>query len=195
MVKKISLMVIIWGMFGLWSFYWVKIYISDIYFKKSQVYLTAEKIDKALECADKAVKFNSFEPNYYRGRAKVLTVSLVGKKDASIVKERILKDLKKAEELNPKNLVTLRNSVPIYYFLAVEDVSLTSGILNLDENYLGITKEFFKTLKDKYPHDIGVVTLLAKYERKLGLDEEYLESREIVKDLRPELLEWHESFR
>ena len=195
MVKKVTLMVIIWGIFGLWSFYWVKIYISDVYFKKSQVYLTVEKIDKALECADKAVKFNPFEPNYYRGRAKVLTVSLVGKKDAGIVKERILKDLKKAEELNPKNLVTLRNSVPIYYFLAVEDVSLTSGILNLDENYLGITKEFFKILKDKYSRDIGVVTLLAKYERKLGLDKEYLESREIVKDLRPELLDWHESFR
>ena len=195
MIRKIILTIVIWGAFSLWSFYWIKIYISDIYFKKSQIYLTAEHTDKAQDYSDKAIKFNSFEPNYYRGRAKVLTVSLVDEKDLGAVKDRILKDLKKAEKLNPNNLVTLRNAVPIYYFLAIEDISLTSGILNLDPMYLPVTKEFFKTLKETYSHDVGVVTLLAKYEKKLGLDAEYLESRTIVERLRPELLDWHESFR
>ncbi|MFH1648176.1 MAG: hypothetical protein ABIA11_00390 [Patescibacteria group bacterium] len=195
MIKKIVLTVAIWGVFGLWSFYWIKIYISDIYFKRSQIYLTAEYVDKAQEYSDKAIKFNPFEPNYYRGRAKALTVSLVDGKDVGSVKNRILEDLEKAEELNPKNLVTLRNSVPIYYFLAIEDISLTSGIPNLDPMYLPVTKEFFKALKETHSHDVGVVTLLAKYEKKLGLDSQYLESRKIIERLRPELLDWHESFR
>ncbi|MBU1132745.1 hypothetical protein KKG08_00535 [Patescibacteria group bacterium] len=195
MIRKIILTIVIWGAFSLWSFYWIKIYISDIYFKKSQIYLTAEYVDKAQEYSNKAIKFNPFEPNYYRGRAKVLTVSLVDEKDLGAVKNRILKDLKKAEKLNLNNLVTLRNAVPIYYFLAIGDISLTSGILNLDPVYLPVTKEFFKTLKETYSHDVGVVTLLAKYEKKLGLDAEYLESRKIVERLRPELLDWHESFR
>ncbi|MFC1700348.1 hypothetical protein ACFLZ4_01735 [Patescibacteria group bacterium] len=195
MIKKAVLLVVVWGIFGLWSLYWAKVYISDMYFKKSQIYLVAESLERALKYSDKAVKFNSWEPNYYRGRAKVLTVSLVSNKDVTSVKENILSDLKKAEELNPRNLVTLRNSVPIYYFLAIKDISLTSGLLNLDERYLDATKEFFKTLKNSYSHDVGVIVLLAEYERKLGLDDEYMESRKIVERLRPELLNWHESFR
>lgn len=197
MTRKVILVIVIWGLFGLWSYYWVKTYIADIYFKRSQIYLTAEDVGKAQGYANKAIKFNPFEPNYYRGRAKVLTVSLVDNEAATSLnlKGRILDNLKKAEELNPKNLVTLRNSVPIYYFLAVKDVSLISGILNTDPIYLPITKEFFKTLKDNYSYDVGVIALLAKYEKKLGLDAEYLESRKIVERLRPELLNWHESFR
>ena len=138
---------------------------------------------------------NPFEPNYYRGRAKVNTVLLVSSQDKQKVKQEIFDDLKKSFEINKNNLVTIRNSIPIYYFLAVGDIYKAPGDDNYDDKYIGYVKDFFNDIKNRYPNDVGVILSVAKYEKKLGLEESYKNSVGRIKFLRPDLLEWHELFR
>ena len=104
-------------------------------------------------------------------------------------------DIKKAIELNPLNLVTIRNSIPLYYFLAVKDVGNVSGIDNIDTEYLSTVKEFFQNTKYRYWNDAGVISTIAKYEKRLSFTNEYQESTKRISELRPDLLEWYPSFR
>jgi len=62
-------------------------------------------------------------------------------------------------------------------------------------NYSGAVKEFFQNTKDKYWHDAGVISTIAKYEKRLSFLTEYQESVNRIKEIRPDLLEWHPSFR
>jgi O-antigen ligase len=187
--------VVLWGVCFFVLFNLSKIYRADINFKKSQEFLSNGDKERALYFANKSIDLNPLEPNYYRGRAKVLTVYLLPTKDISSVKEKMYSDIKKSLELNPLNLVTIRNSIPLYYFLAVEDVGNVSGINNIDTEYVGIVKEFFQNTKYKYWHDAGVVSTIAKYEKRLSFTNEYQESVKRIKEIRPDLLEWHPSFR
>jgi len=183
--------VILWGVCFFVLFNLSKIYRADINFKKSQEFLSDGDRERALYFANKSINLNPFEPNYYRGRAKVLTVYLFPTQNVSSIKEKIYLDMKKSIELNPLNLVTIRNSIPLCYFLAVEDV----GNVSVDMNYSGAVKEFFQNTKDKYWHDAGVISTIAKYEKRLSFLTEYQESVNRIKEIRPDLLEWHPSFR
>ena len=187
--------IIIWSLY-LFSLYFLgRYYYADVNFKKSQELIGMGFEDEALYCADKSVSLNPLEPNYYRGRAKVNTVFLVSSKETSVVKESIYNDLKKAVGLNPDNLVTVRNSIPLYYFLVVDDIFLTPGSDNLDETYSSEVIHFYEKTKERYWSDVGVIVSIAKYEKKLGLIKEYEKSVERINDLRPDILDWHESFR
>lgn len=153
--------------------------------------------EKALKKIDEALELNPSEPSYYRTRALVYLAKYVLEKDTQDAlgyKEAAYHDMVKSLELNPDNLVTKRNLVPLFYFLAVENVDMASGKDNHDPEFIDITTAFFDDLKKEYSHDAGVITLVAEHERKLGLDEEYEGSRETVRMLRPDLLEWHKSF-
>ena len=90
--------------------------------------------------------------------------------------------------------MTERNLVPVYYFLANEDPAAKPGGNNHDSEFIGEAKNYFQMLKAKYSRDAGVISLVAEYERKLGLTEEYEKSKEMVRILRPDLLEWYSSF-
>jgi hypothetical protein len=194
-VRKI-LLITIWVVYLVMCHFVMRMYTADTYFKKSQNLIGTGEKKLVLKDATKAISLNPYEPNYYRGRAKILIVRYLPYSDkTSELKLQILADLKKAYTLNPTNLVTIRNSIPLYYFLAVKDLSLTSGPQNLDEEFVNYTKDFFATTKDTYWNDAGVIASLAKYEKKLGLDTEYEKSVERIRILRPDLLEWNESFR
>ena len=185
----------------LWFFYFFIVYRLSFFFsadkdyKKSLELIKRDSYDSALYYADRAVFINPLEPSYYRGRAKVRSAFLVHNDDVISVKKAIFDDLKKAEELNPENLVTVRNSIPIYYLLAVKDFYAEPGENNADEKYAEIVKDFFARVKHKYWNDAGVISSVAKYEKKLGLEKEFEESKLRISKLRPDLLEWHESFR
>lgn len=170
-------------------------YNADIYYKKSQELIKNGDDEEALLYADRAILKNSFEPNYYRGRAKVSTVLLVSSNEKDKVKESISADLKKGLDLNRDNLVTTRNSIPIYYFLAIKDVYKAPGEGNYDEKYINEVRDFFKKTKEDYSNDVGVILSVAKYEKKLGLKEDFENSVNRIKNLRPDLLNWHESLR
>ncbi len=185
----------------IWFFYvfiiikLAEFYLADVNFKKSQDLIKKGYDDDAIYYADKSISLNPFEPSYYRGRAKVNTVFLVSSENIEDVKKSIFNDLKKAQDLNKNNLVIIRNSIPIYYFLAISDVYLSSGVDNIDEKYIDTVSEFFEDTKKNFWNDVGVVLAVAKYEKRLGLQENYGESVSRIEELRPDLLYWHELFR
>jgi len=111
------------------------------------------------------------------------------------VKEEGLKNLEKAYDLNPKNLATLRNSIPLYYFLAAEDMEKAGTGENIDTDYLSVTRTYYSALKNNYENDLGLYADIAKYEKKLGLVEDFNQTKIRAAAMRENIIEWHESFR
>lgn len=197
MTKKV-LVIFIWSVYILLCAIFIRIFFADINYKKSQAMLNGNYLEYAATLSEKAVSQNPFEPNYYKGRAKVYSIKLLYVEDLSTrsqIKEKILADLEKAYFLNENNLVTIRNIFPLYYLLALKDINLETSQNNTDPKYLEVTKEFLESNKKRFWNDAGVVASVAKYERKLGLVKEYGESVQRIMELRPDLLDWYESFR
>jgi len=144
---------------------------ADESYMAGQKELSKGNIEKAIEYANKSIRKNPEEPRYRYGRAKILLASTVDSTDKDNEKVNAHKDLIKAQTLNPKNLVTLRNIVPLYYFLSIHDLTQTNSNENIDETYIKHTESYLKTLKQEYPNDLGVHILAAKYEKKLNLIE------------------------
>lgn len=191
--KKLSFLLICTFSFAFFINKIFGLYVSDINYKKSQIIIKSGDFEKALDLSDLAIEKNPMEPRYYYGRAKILLSSTVGRDEKIIadLKNQALKDLERSYQLNPKNLVTIRNIVPLYYFLTVKDLEKPQGLENIDQNFLGTTKSYYEKVKDISPNDVGVYALLAKYEGKLGLDKMYQESILKINILRPDLLEWY----
>jgi hypothetical protein len=78
--------------------------------------------------------------------------------------------------------------------LASEDPKVAAGSKNWDKNFVEITSDYYKELKNTYSHDAGVISLVAGYEKKLELMDEYNVSKRMVEELRPDLLQWYQSF-
>jgi len=194
-MRKKILITTIWVVFLSVCFVLSRIYIADFYYKKSQTLITHGYNDQAYRYAVKSINFNPFEPNYYRGRAKVNLVRLVSAEDQEPIKMEVLQDLRKAYSLNENNLVTIRNMFPIYYFLAVKDISLGSSQDNIDASFVDISIRFLEDNKHRFWGDAGVIAEVAGYEKRLGLANEYNESVERIRILRPDLLDWYQSFR
>lgn len=173
----------------------INIYLADVYYKSSRQALEQGEIRKAGDHIIKAVRMNSNEPAYYRQRAKVLLATLVWSEDRSEVKQGVLENLERAAELNPKNLATLRNNVPLYYFLAVNDIENGSSGKKIDPKYLPAAKDHYSKLKNLYNNDLGILADVAKYEKKLDLEEEFIQSKRRAFKLRPDIVDWHESFK
>lgn len=172
-------------------------YTADVYFSISEKLLEEFELEKALNNATLSIKSNPLEPNYYKQRAKVyLTMAAVlGDEYKTELKESALDDMYMAYNINPNNLVTVRNLVPLFYFLSVKEFTLSVSNENIDPEFLPETKNFYEKIKNISPNDAGVYVLLAKYEKRLGLNDEYNASVKIVEELRPDLLEWHENFK
>jgi len=196
-MKRI-LVIFIWSVYTLLCVIFIRAFSADINYKKSQEMIVDGYSDFVMNLSDNAVRQNPFEPNYYKGRAKVNLLKLLYAEDLSAksqIKERVLIDLVKAYSLNEDNLVTIRNIFPLYYFLASKDIDLGTSDNNIDPKYIGVTKEFLEANKKRFWKDAGVVASVAKYEKKLGLLDEYSESVQRIMELRPDLLDWYESFR
>ena len=197
MTKKV-LVIFIWSVYILLCVVFLRMFFADINYEKSQAMLTENYSESVLRLSEKAVSQNPLESNYYRGRAKVNLIRLLYIEDSQTkiqVKEDILADLVKAYSLNENNLVTIRNMFPLYYFLALKDINLGPTADNIDTKYIDITKNFLETNKKRFWNDAGVVASVAGYEKKLGFVVEYSESVKRIMELRPDLLNWYESFR
>ncbi|GIW69376.1 MAG: hypothetical protein KatS3mg101_0123 [Patescibacteria group bacterium] len=188
---------------GVWAFtlivimYVDRIYTADKSAVQAVDLLESMEYEKALVKADEALELNPQEPSYYRTRALIYLAKYVledDTQDSLGYKEKAYEDVVKSMELNPDNLVTKRNLAPLFYFLAIQNVNSMAGKDNHDPKFIDVATAYFEDLKNEYSHDAGVVTLVAGYERKLGLQERYEESRGMIRSLRPDLLEWHQSF-
>ncbi|MBI2414718.1 hypothetical protein HYV31_02670 [candidate division WWE3 bacterium] len=159
--------------------------LAELAYNTSQSYTTKIKLTEALNYANKSLNYNSHEPKYFYNKAKILLL-------LETPKVETLNNLVIAQNLNPKNVVTLRNSLPLYYFLTLKNLQdAGSKTENFDKWYFEKTKTFISSLKKAYPNDAGIIVLAAKYEKKLGLTKEYGESINAVGILRPDLLKWH----
>jgi tetratricopeptide (TPR) repeat protein len=167
-------------------------YRADVAFESSQNQIDSGDYSKAIKSINSAIKLNRQEPNYYRGRARINVISLSVAQEEYLqeIKSEILADLQKAYQLNPNNLVTIRNLIPLYYFLAVKDISVKEDPMNIDDNYILIAKDFMKQAKERFKGDAGVYVLVARYEKRLGLVKEHGDSVKQINVLRPDLLEW-----
>ena len=168
-------------------------YVADNHYKKSQKIVRKNEPDQAIYLASVAIEKNKNEPRYYLGRAKVYLAATISTANIEY-KSLALADLEKAKALNPNNLVTIKNSVFPYYLLSLKDLSKPVNAQNIDQDFIENTKAFYSATKEKYKTDVGVYTLIAKYESKLGLLEEFEDGIEKVEILRPDLLQWHDSF-
>src|SRR3990167_11343329 len=121
-------------------------YTADVYFSNSEKLLEEFELEKALNNATESIKNNPLEPNYYRQRAKVyLTMSAVFDDDYKMgLKKSALDDMYMAYDINPNNLVTIRNLVPLFYFLSVQDYTFSISEENIDRDFLPITKSYYE---------------------------------------------------
>lgn len=170
------------------------IYTADIYLEQSKADFANREFSRALKYADKALRANPLEPNYFKNRAKTyLGLLTLQELNSNIdeIKQTALNDMEKAMELNPNNLVTARNLTPLYYFIAVDDLNLPASPGNVDQDYIDISADFLKYVGSLAPKDAGVAVLLAKYQGKLGLTDDYEHSILKIEEMRPDLLEWY----
>mgnify|MGYP001432547169 CR=1 FL=1 len=194
-MKKLIILIIGIALYTFLLNVFCSLYLADVYNSQSKTYLGKGEFVKAKKYSDMTTRENPREPSYYRYKAKVMLAELgLGVQDASAIKKEINSQLTKSQELNNKNLTTLRNIIPLYYFLALTDITADRGPENIDEVYLKVARDYYQYLKDTYPNDLGIITDVAEYERKLYLNEEYSDSVEMVKNLRPEIINWHKAF-
>ena len=183
--------------FGLYIFFVGKIlgvYVADLYQTQSRVYLEDNQTAEALKASNKAISYNRYEPAYLRQKVKVLLAQKIVADSARVdIEDKILKDLIKARELNPKNLATLRNSIPLYYFW-VGNASLDRENPEYHEEKISSARTQYEVLKNTYNNDLGMIVDIAKYEKKLEMAEDYSVSYELAKGLRPDIVDWYEVF-
>jgi len=171
-----------------------KMYKADIFLNQSVRQLKDGRKETSLEKVNKAIFANGKEPIYYRQRAKVYLSLLPDSNEESVeaLKDLSLRDIKLALSLNNDNLVTIRECIPLYYFLSIDDFTKPGSPQNIDQNYIGISKDFFNGVKNRFVNDAGVLVSVAKYEKKLGFYDEFRLSQERIRILRPDLLNWYE---
>lgn len=187
---KIINQTIVIALYILCSIFIGRIYRADVYAKKSEIALKQLEIDDSLTYARKAAKLNPNEPYYQRAYGKALLTKSLNNK---AYKSQVLNAVKKAEKLNGINLATLRNNVPIYYYLALEDItSKKKANNNIDTYYYKEAERYFKQVKTSYPDDLGVAVLIAKHELLLGMTAEHAKSIENITRLRPDILNWYQ---
>ena len=194
MLKKLLISLII-VLYGLSLFIFISVYRADVSYKKARDSVAERSPAKGLEFINKAIEINSMEPAYYRERARIyLVISANRDREAvRVLKNTALEDLRTAHFLNPGNVVTTRNSIPLYYFLSAGDLTEAAGPENVDYRFVPYTKEFYRYAKTVSSNDVGIYVALAKYENRLGFSNELAESTEKIRLLRPDLFDWHES--
>lgn len=159
------LIVLITGLYLLCLVCFSRILTADLNYIKSKDYLKTGKLEKSLNIINISIQKNPYEPRYRYEKAKIL---LALDKNLEAVKS-----LEKAQELNKNNLVTSRNMIPIYSFTSKD-----------------LAKEYYEKLKNKYPNDAGLLVQIAEYEKSLSLAENYNQTANMIKKLRPDLLDW-----
>lgn len=161
----------------------VKKYSADVNYQSADDLFQENHASAALIKINESISQNPLEPEYYRQRAKIYI--LLNNKESA------LSDLQTSYDLNPTNLATIRDNVPLYFFLANRDLSQPASLENIDYDFLPIVQSYFMQTKEYFSNDAGVQIAVAKYEKRLGLTEDYEKSMKNIKSLRPDLLEWH----
>ena len=181
-MNKKFLIGILWFSYFIFLYSILKIFFADVYYFYSQKDSNLGYSDKIIY-SKKATRLNPNEPAYLLGKARVLLSVNVDLTESDKINALALID--KAISLNDTNVVTLSNSIPLYAYL----------VDSFDVEYVDKTKIFYNQLKKNYSNDLGILVKIASYERKLGLEDDYEDTLNQIEILRPDILNWHESFR
>src|SRR3989338_10618724 len=122
-MKKITLILLVSAIYFMLVKSFISIYLADTYYTRSRDFVGDVEFSDALKFVNKALEQNPLEPAYYRGRAKVLILSALYslKEDDKLdLKKEAYEDLQNAFNLNVNNLATIRNSIPLYYYLSLK---------------------------------------------------------------------------
>lgn len=170
-----------------------KFYTADIRAASARENILTGEFIEGLSLAEEAIALNPREPYYYRLKAQSLLMSAHFTLDVPTedLKKMALSTIKRSYELNLENFTTYRNTIPLYYYLGVKDLSSSEDEIELDQTYISIIQDYFGFLKAQYPTDVGTWVSLAYYEKRLGLMDDYEYTVEKIRTLRPDLLEWH----
>ncbi len=175
----------------------LNLFIADMYFASAKYKLENGEIENSLKEINKSISSNSNEPQYFRQKIKILDAKRILVKEAEIekIEGSILSLLLESESKNPKNLATLRNIIPLYYFWIGKE-GTDEEITNPNrEEKIKVARVYFLKLKNTYYNDLGILVDVATYEKKLGLMQDYELTKAMATNLRPDVIEWHESFR
>jgi tetratricopeptide (TPR) repeat protein len=194
-MKKFVLIASLTTIYTAFLFKITTLYFADILSTRAAAMLKQMNTEKALAQINKAIELNPNESAYYRIRAKAYLLETIQSKTPRDSKAKALINLKKAVQLNPQNLATIRNSMGLYYYLAIKDLGKPASIDNINEGFVETTMEFLKAAKQNYPTDAGVLVSVAKYEKLLGLSNDYRATIAMIQSLRPDLLEWHKDLK
>lgn len=164
------------------------IFVADYYFNESYNKLVLGQNSQAYDLMNKAIELNPKIPSYFLRRALVQAIIL--QEDTSMLPEyrevltkSALQNITFGLSLNRSNLVTIKEAVPVYYLLSISSSTVQKETL-----------DFYTQVKNAYRTDAGLITLVAGYERKLALEENYAQSKKFINYLRPDLLNWHQAF-
>ncbi len=158
---------------------------AELSYERSIDMAEKSKFEESLANAAIAAELNNKEPRYFYNLAKIKLLT-------GTPKEEIYKNIETAIDINPKNLVTLRNVSPYYYFLSLENLDISENQnRTFDPKYRSLAKEFLFKLKTEYPNDLGVQILIAKNEKRLEFTKDYYDTLKKIATLREDVLEWH----
>lgn len=193
-INKILKIVLIFLIYIFCIYNILRVFVADIYFQKAGKQLEEIHLDEAFKLNSKAISLNSKEPQYYIQQAKILMLNTANEKSGAYIptKNLIYTYLTKALYLNPNDLVSKLDILPVYALLSTKNI-LDSEIYpnNIDDKYEDSMYLFIENLKKDYPNDVGVIAKCAYYEKRFGFDTEYQQSIERIKILRPDILEWY----
>ncbi|KKU31651.1 MAG: hypothetical protein UX44_C0004G0015 [candidate division WWE3 bacterium GW2011_GWA1_46_21] len=169
--------VAVFACYGLFVAGALTVFAADVYYKNARNAFGTGDYIGAYKNANKAAALNPNEPRYFRENAK----------DELVVSPELApQSLEKAYELNPNNLLTLRDVIPLYFLLTRE---------NSPKLPVSILQTAIQRAKAFAPNDAGVMVLAAKYEKKAGLTEDFEKTVDVIRRLRPDLLDWHETLK
>jgi len=194
MIKFFKILIIIFIIitFGLGFKFVYSLYSADVLAEKGSELFDDGSYEQALHFYSKAINKNPLEPRYFTGRAKIYIALTAGETESNIRTYKLLalEDLRRAYSLNPNNLLTVKGTISLYYFLATKDLTLPAGADNVDLEFMEVTETFYRNIWNASPNDVGVYVLLYTYSNRLGLTDTATNARNRIEELRPDLLEW-----
>lgn len=147
---------------------------------------------------EEAVSKNPYEPGYHRTLATTQLAKTLAPQlsieEKRLAKDKALEEAQKAYELQPHNLVNLKNLIPIYYFLGVKEIN-ESANPQIDQTYIQKTLEFYEIVETEAPTDASTHLLLAKQYEALNEKEQARRLYAKALKLKPDLQEAQEKLK
>lgn len=163
---------------------------ADYVHKEGREELFAGNITKSSQKVGKAVRLNPNEPFYHRSKATVYLAATiiegVSDEDKMVLKARALEELEKAFGLQKNNLVNVKNLIPLYLFLALDDSNNLENA-TVDRGYVNHAIKMYTEVENISPNDSSTYLSLGKNYRLLKERDKAREMLEKALMLKPDL--------